>query len=41
MRRLPKFSYESWLVVFLFSNLVFNVIAMLEFAAVAYAEQHE
>ena len=39
MRRLPKFSYESWLVVFLFSNLVFNVIAMLEFAAVAYAEQ--
>ena len=35
---MPKFSYDSWLIIFLFINTVFNVIAMLEFSFVAYIE---
>jgi hypothetical protein len=37
---MPKFSYDSWLIIFLFTNTVFNVIAMLEFSFVAFVEHH-
>ena len=40
MSTMPKFSYDSWLIIFLFSNTVFNVLAMLEFSFVAYMEHH-
>jgi hypothetical protein len=35
---MPKFSYESWLIVFLFTNTIFNVVTMLEFAFIAYID---
>ena len=39
MRSLPRFSYVSWMNEFLFVHVLFNVIAMLEFALIAYIQR--
>ena len=36
LRNLPRFSYVSWMTEFLFAHVIFNVLAMLEFALIAY-----
>ena len=36
MLNLPRFSYVSWMTEFLFAHVIFNVLAMLEFALIAY-----
>lgn len=38
MSQMPKFSYTSWLIVFLFSNTMFNTITMFEYAFIAYID---
>jgi hypothetical protein len=40
LSQIPKFSYDSWLVIFLFCNTVFNVLCMLEFSFISYIEHH-
>jgi hypothetical protein len=35
---MPRFSYESWLIIFLFCNTTFCVVTMLEYAFIAYIE---
>jgi hypothetical protein len=40
MRKMPRFSYQSWIVDFLFAHALFTVIAMLEFAVISYIDFH-
>jgi hypothetical protein len=38
MSNIPKFSYSSWLVEFMFIHSIFSVVAMFEFAFISYLD---
>jgi hypothetical protein len=38
MNNVPKFSYNSWLVEFMFIHAVFNVLSMFEFAVISFVD---
>jgi len=38
MANLPRFSHESWIIDFLFTNIVFTVLTMLEFTFISYLD---
>lgn len=37
---IPKFSYDSWLVIFMVLNTIFCCMSMIEFSFISYIEHH-